>query len=103
VAGRHRVPVTLPANVADGEDVQLAVRPESVRVGPVPAESDDGLIADLHGTVAEVTFLGNLTDCQVALNDGTRIRFQAGPGDAIEVGQRVSVWLDRESTSAFPS
>ena len=57
----------------------------------------------LPGTVTEVTFLGNVTDCQVALDDGTRVRWQAGPGDAIAVGQRVHLWLDRGSTSVFAS
>ena len=41
------------------------------------------------GKVAEVTFLGNLTDCHVTLDDGTRVRVQADPGQGLEVGQRV--------------
>jgi len=101
VAGEHRVPVTLPAGIADGQAVQLAVRPESLRLGPPSAEASSGPVAPLLGTVAEVTFLGNLTDCQLVLDDGTRVRLQAGATDGIAPGQRVSVWLDRGSTSVF--
>jgi iron(III) transport system ATP-binding protein len=103
VAGPHQVPVTLPSGIVEGQTVQVAVRPESLRVSPAPAEAHDGATGVLPGTVAEVTFLGNLTDCQVALEDGTRVRWQAGAGDAIAVGQRVHLLLDPGSTSVFPS
>jgi iron(III) transport system ATP-binding protein len=102
VAGDHRLPVTLPPGVAEGQVVQLAVRPESVRVGPAPA-APDGHSSGLAGRVTEVTFLGNLTDCQVALDDGTHVRLQAGAADTLEVGQRVSLWLDAAATSVFSS
>src|SRR5204863_6824923 len=61
VAGLYRVPVTLPAGVAEGQTVQVAVRPEHLRVGPLPAGADDGTAGVLPGTVTEVTFLGNVT------------------------------------------
>jgi iron(III) transport system ATP-binding protein len=101
VAGQHRVPVTLPAGIADGAAVQLAVRPESLRLGPPLAEASGAAAAALLGTVADVTFLGNLTDCQLLLDDGTRVRLQAGAADGIAPGQRVSVWLEHGSTSVF--
>jgi iron(III) transport system ATP-binding protein len=103
VGGTNRVAVSLPAGVVEGQVVQLAVRPESLRVNPDAAGLPDGAAGVLPGTVAQVTFLGNLTDYQLELADGTRIRWQAGSGDAIAVGQGVSVWLDRDSTSVFPS
>jgi iron(III) transport system ATP-binding protein len=103
VADRYRVPVTVPAGIADGQAVQLAVRPESMRVEPAQVAGPDGLTGSLPGTVEQVTFLGNLTDCQVVLDGGTRVRLQASAGDRIEVGQRVSVWLEREAISVFVS
>ena len=103
VADRHRVLVTLPAGIGEGQAVQLAVRPESLRVEPGPAPGSDGPVGGLPGTVEQVTFLGNLTDCQVALDGGLRIRLQASATNRIEAGQRVSVWLDRTVTSVFVS
>jgi iron(III) transport system ATP-binding protein len=92
--------VVLPPGIAEGQAVQVAVRPESVRL---VAAGGAGLAGDgaLTGRVAEVTFLGNLTDCHVTLDDGTRVRVQADPRGALEVGQRVEVRFDTEAASVF--
>jgi iron(III) transport system ATP-binding protein len=103
VGDRHRVAVSLPAGVLEGQPVQLAVRPESLRVSPDASGLSDGAGTVLPGTIAEVTFLGNLTDYHLALDDGTRIRGQVAAGDAIAVGQRVSVRIDRDAMSVFAS
>jgi hypothetical protein len=49
-----------------------------------------------------VTFLGNLTDCFITLDDGTRVRVPAEAGTALEVGQRVGVRVDGHASSVFP-
>jgi iron(III) transport system ATP-binding protein len=86
--------VALPPDARDGQTVQLAIRPESIRLAPFPdaaaAAPRDAVVAK----VAEVTFLGNLTDCHVTLDDGTRVRVQADPGATFDVGQRVLVRVD---------
>ena len=69
-----------------------------IALPPGPAADVPGTVP---GKVAEVTFLGNLTDCHVTLDDGTRVRVQAGPGDVLEVGQRVGVCFDSQATSVF--
>jgi hypothetical protein len=51
--------------------------------------------------VADVTFLGNLIDCHVTLDDGTRIRVQVDSSQTLEVGQAVSVRLDSGQSSVF--
>ena len=99
VAGPNLVGLALPAGLAVGGTVQIAVRPESLRLaaltaGPAPE-------ATLPGKVAEVTFLGNLTDCHVTLADGTRVRVQVPPGESWEVGDRVGVRIDRDALSVF--
>jgi iron(III) transport system ATP-binding protein len=101
VAGDHPVAVALPPDTAPGRAVQVAVRPESLRLvpqGPGVAVEADGAVP---GKVAEVTFLGNLTDCHVTLDDGTRIRVQADPREVLEVGQRVRVHLEGASSLVF--
>ena len=47
------------------------------------------------------TFLGNLTDYQVALEDGTRLRVQAHPLEVYEVGQQVYARLDCSQCTVF--
>ena len=94
VAGDHRVAVALPPGAGDGAAVQLAVRPESVRVVP---PSEPGLPA----RVTEVTFLGNLIDGYAMLDDGTRVRVQIAADARLEVGQAVALRVDPRAVTVF--
>ena len=96
--GEHRtLTVALPPGVAEGQAVHVAIRPESLRLS-APGAPGNG---SLPGCVAEVTFLGNLTDCHVTLDDGTRVRVQVDPRGVFEIGQRVEVGFDAEAASVF--
>ncbi|HYE90593.1 MAG TPA: ABC transporter ATP-binding protein [Terriglobales bacterium] len=97
VAGKHHVAVALSAGLADGAAVHLAVRPENVRL----TSPGDG--AGVPGTVAEATFLGNLIDCFVTLDDGSRVRVQGDPAETLAVGTPVSVVFDGGAASVFAS
>src|SRR5262245_15197619 len=91
--------LALPPGLMAGRSVQLAIRPENLRLAVPTAES----IADgaVPGKVVEVNFLGSFTDCHVVLDDGTRVRVQAGPGEMWEIGQRVCIRVDRQATTVF--
>jgi iron(III) transport system ATP-binding protein len=94
LAGDRPVPLSTPPGATAGQAVQVAVRPESLRLcapGAAAGGEPDDVLA---GKVAEATFLGNLTDCHVTLDDGTRVRVQTDPRQALEVGQRVGVRID---------
>jgi iron(III) transport system ATP-binding protein len=100
VGSRHPVELELPPGAVEGRTVQLAVRPESLRVMPgLPGSSREA--GGIPGTVTDVTFLGNLIDGHVTLDDGTRLRVQVDPGQTLEVGQPVVVHLDRQTTTVF--
>jgi ABC-type Fe3+/spermidine/putrescine transport system ATPase subunit len=108
VGGDHPVAVALPPGVVAGQRVQVAIRPESVRLTPpapgAAAEAAGGTAEGVGGVparVADVTFLGNVLDCHVALDDGTRVRVQLDPGLALEVGQRVGLRFDARVASVF--
>ncbi len=96
VAGRP-IGVALPERLAEGQEVEVAIRPENVGV---TAEAD-GETGVLPATVTELTFLGNVTDCHLALSDGTRVRAQGGALDAFQPGQRVAVRLDPRHCTVF--
>jgi iron(III) transport system ATP-binding protein len=101
VGGRHPIRLALPPGAVEGQAVQVAVRPENLRLSaPTPGAITEG-VGTVPGKVAEVTFLGNLIDCHVTLEDGTRVRVQVDPGQTMEVGQRVSVRFDSEASSVF--
>ena len=73
--------------------VQMAIRPENLRVAALApgAALGPGVVP---GTIAELTFLGNLVDCHVMLDDGTRVRVQVDTGQRLETGLRVGVQID---------
>jgi iron(III) transport system ATP-binding protein len=95
VGGEHPIPVALPPGAVAGQTVQVAVRPESLRLTSASA------VGAVPGKVAEATFLGNIIDCHVTLDDGTRIRAQVDSGRVLEVGQAVGVEFDSRQASVF--
>jgi iron(III) transport system ATP-binding protein len=101
VAGGGPVSLPLPPGLAAGRAVQVAIRPEGFRLaepGWRPAEGAGGVLA---GKVADVTFLGNLADCHVTLDDGTRVRVQADPARELAVGQPVRLAFEGPACSVF--
>jgi iron(III) transport system ATP-binding protein len=99
LGGEHLVEVTLPPGMAESAAVQMAVRPENLRVAALApgAALGPGVVP---GKIADLTFLGNLVDCHVTLDDGTRVRVQVDPGQRLEIGLRVGVQID--AATVFP-
>ena len=94
VGGGSPVGLALPPSAVAGQTVQVAVRPERLCVtAHAPSE--------LAGEVAEVTFLGNLIDCHVILDDGTRVRVQMAADGAVAAGQKVGLRFDRHAATVF--
>ena len=98
IGGNGTLSVALPAGAAEGQTVHVAIRPESLRLDPVEPGHPGVALA---GRVVDVTFLGNLTDCHVTLDDGTRLRVQLDPRRVVAVGQPVQVHLDPDAASVF--
>jgi iron(III) transport system ATP-binding protein len=100
IGGTHTLRVALPPGARPDQPVQVAVRPESLRLVAAgdPATADGDVVP---AKVVEVTFLGNLTDCHVTLDDGTRVRVQADAAAALEVGRRVLVRFDGQLCTIF--
>jgi iron(III) transport system ATP-binding protein len=99
IGGEHAITVALPPGCVDGQAVEVSIRPESLLLtalapGPPPPGTVPGKIAD-------VTFLGNLIDCHVTLDDATRVRVQAAAGSVLEVGQRVGVIFESGASTVF--
>ena len=101
VAGSEPVRVSLAAALEVGAGVQVAIRPESLRPildGAGAAAAGAGV---LQGKVAELTFLGNLIDCHMVLEDGTRVRVQADPEASLQVGQALRIAFDPHACTVF--
>ena len=90
------------AQVLAGVDV-LAL-PATACLAPLPAPSEDRVhISDTQALLGlcRYAFLGNLTDCHVSLEDGTRVRVQLDPRKIVDVGQRVLLRFDTDAASVF--
>jgi len=100
VGGGHPIEVALPPDGAEGAAVEVAIRPENLQL-TVLAPGTPPSIGTVPGKIADVTFLGNLIDCHVTLDDATRVRVQAAAGSVLEVGQRVGVIFESGASTVF--
>jgi len=101
VAGGEPVPMALGGTPPARSAVQVVIRPESLRLAVGGADSGDAPAGILRGKVSDITFLGNLVDCHVVLDDGTNVRIQADPSSSLQVGQAVRIGFDPRSCIVF--
>jgi iron(III) transport system ATP-binding protein len=101
VAGSKPVRLSLAPVLEVGSGVQVAIRPESLRLAPDGADLTDAAAGLLRGKVADLTFLGNLIDCHLVLDDGTRVRVQADPDASLQIGQALRVAFDSHACTVF--
>ena len=92
MAGPLTLRLDLPRGLRPGDAVDLAVRPESIRLGGaegVPAR------------VEEQSYLGNLSEYHVSLADGTRLRVQTSAADEFPIGSTVTLAVDAAQCNVF--
>jgi iron(III) transport system ATP-binding protein len=98
-AGCLRLRLPLRAGTSAGADVELAIRPEAVRLAPAGA-SGEGMVS---GRIEEQVFLGNISEYYVALDGGGRLRVQAPALVDFPVGSAVAVAIDTAQCNIFPA
>ena len=95
--GGLEVPMdNLAADVAGGQAVKVAVRPEEFTLTKGPA--------GLPGTVKSCVFLGKFLNYEVALESGQVVEVSqptSGVGDYFAVGQAVSLTVDARRINVF--
>jgi iron(III) transport system ATP-binding protein len=91
-AGPLALRLSLPRDLRIGDSVDVAIRPESIRLG-----GGDGVPA----RVEEQSYLGNLSEYHVALADGTRLRVQTAASAEFAVGSTVSLSVDTAQCNVF--
>ncbi len=92
-----RLPSALPAGAAAGAPVEVAVRPENIRLKEATEPRNGGYRA----RVADRTFLGNISEYYVDIENGPKLRIQTHPLQSFAVGDLVSVELDLDQCSVF--
>ena len=91
------IPVETPeagANLGDGDDVLVMVRPEGIRIRPPKGSAE--------ATVVDVVDVGGHHEYLVELGGGTRWRVRDQSGEAAP-GARVSLELDSKGVFAYPA
>jgi spermidine/putrescine transport system ATP-binding protein len=96
--------VDISDHLLAGTAVEVAVRPEKVRLCTDPAEGENAFA----GTIIDHAFLGPMTKYFVRLDSGKEVMIlRQNQGDAndrlLQPGKRVTVSWDRAWTKVFPS
>jgi len=91
---RLRIPLTDGAK--PGEIIEVAIRPENIRLGP-----DNGQDGLARATISDHTFLGNVSEYHARLDSGLVLRVQTHPLQCFAVGDSVAVEVDATQCTVF--
>jgi len=97
-AGPLLLAIELPAGIRAGDRVDLAIRPESIRL-TAPGGADAG---GVRARIEEHNYLGNLTEYVVTLGD-LRLRVQADPDAEFAPGGEALLSIDAARCKVFRS
>ena len=92
VSERERLVVPVGAGTRTGDELRVAVRPERVRIEPTNGRAPEGG-STVEGTVAELVYLGGLTQFHVETSAAGRLvshRMADEIAAALEPGTRVT-------------
>ncbi len=95
--GAIALDIALPGGIAVGENVDVVIRPENIRL----AKPGNGAAA--RAKITDRTFLGNITEYYAALDSGQTLRVQTHPQQIFAVDEPVAVEIDAAHCSVFRS
>jgi ABC-type Fe3+/spermidine/putrescine transport system ATPase subunit len=87
--------VVLPAGTMLGESVEVAIRPENIRLTKVV----NGAAA--RAKITDRTFLGNLCEYYATLDSGQMLRVQTHPQQVFAIDEPIAVEIDASHCSIF--
>src|SRR5215467_4193129 len=88
-ASALRLTVAVPDGTRPGEAIEVAIRPENIRL-----RAANGAALPARATISERTFLGNISEYQATLDSGQVLRVQTHPLERFPVGAIVAVEVD---------
>jgi len=95
-AAALRLDVPMPDGATPGETIEVAIRPENIRLSSANGRS--GLVP---ATISDRTFLGNVSEYYATLESGHVLRVQTHPLQRFAVGDAVAVEVDATQCSVF--
>ena len=94
-AGPLKLALDKPSGIQAGDEVELAIRPESIRLGA----NGDGA-AGVRARIEEVTYLGNFTEYIVTIGP-IRLRVQSGPDAPFAAGDEALLSIEADQYNVF--
>jgi iron(III) transport system ATP-binding protein len=103
-AGGLKLLVPLSDGIGTGDNVEVSIRPENIRIAS-PGLASPGLAGSggVRATISERTFLGNISEYYASLDSGPTLRVQTHPAQVFAVGDQVTVEVDAAQCSVFRS
>jgi iron(III) transport system ATP-binding protein len=93
-----RLEIPVPPGVRPGDALDIAVRPENIRLSRLLAPPKNGAPAK----ISEHSYLGNINEYRAELASGRVIRVQAHPAQRFAPGDIVSIEVDGSQCILFP-
>jgi iron(III) transport system ATP-binding protein len=94
-AAAMRLDVPMPEGAAPGDPIEVAIRPENIRLKPANGQGG------VRATISDRTFLGNVSEYYATLDSGQVLRVQTHPLQQYAVGDAVAVVVDATQCSVF--
>jgi iron(III) transport system ATP-binding protein len=91
-AGSLKLIAPVDTNTSAGDSVEVAIRPENIRLSTGGATS---------AKITERTFLGNICEYYATLDSGQTLRVQTHPTQVFSAGDAVAVEIDATQCSVF--
>jgi iron(III) transport system ATP-binding protein len=95
-AGSLRLDVAMPAGARAGDAIEVAIRPENIRLAR--ANGSSGFVP---AKISDRVFLGNVSEYYATLDTGQVLRVQTHPLQHFSVGDVVAVEIDAAHCSVF--
>jgi iron(III) transport system ATP-binding protein len=93
--GGLAIDVALSAGTSAGETVEVAIRPENIRL----AKASNGSSA--VAKITDRTFLGNISEYYATLDSGQTLRVQTHPQEVFELNEPFAIEIDASHCSVF--
>jgi iron(III) transport system ATP-binding protein len=97
-AGGLLIDVAMPEGMAQGDEVEVAIRPENITLAAQKA----GAAAVGQGAIRELTYLGNIAEYFVTLGPAEELRVQTHPTQHFSPGDKVAITVDAAHCNLFP-
>jgi iron(III) transport system ATP-binding protein len=97
LADAFALEVAAPDGLSAGDNVDVSIRPENIRLGATATRGNGGKTAKVTNHV----FLGNISEYYATLPSGQVLRVQTHPLQQLKVGDDVAIEVDASQCSVF--